>query len=85
MHILYQGNPFNEYLSISKGVYLSADLAFIFVNHLDDETMFLTNYYQMHTGKTAIVVKRDAIFLTESIAHQVGHILGAGHGPDSSK
>ena len=47
--------------------------------------MFLTNYYQMHNGKTAIVVKRDAIFLTESIAHQVGHILGAGHGPDSSK
>ena len=47
--------------------------------------MFLTNYYQMHTGKTAIVVKRDAIFLTEAIAHQVGHVLGAGHGHDSSK
>ena len=85
MHILNQGNPFNEYLSIFKGVFLSADLAFIFVNHLDDETMFLTNYYKMHTGKTAIVVKRDAIFLTEAIAHQVGHVLGAGHGFDSSK
>ena len=47
--------------------------------------MFLTNYYKMHTGKTAIVVKRDAIFLTEAIAHQVGHVLGAGHGFDSSK
>ena len=47
--------------------------------------MFLTNYYQMHTGKTAIVVKRDAIFLTEAIAHQVGHVLGAGHGNDKSK
>ena len=85
MQIVNQGSPFSEHHSLFQGVFLSADLVFIFVNHLDDETMFLTNYYKMHTGKTAIVVKRDAIFLTEAIAHQVGHVLGAGHGHDSSK
>ena len=66
-------------------VFLSADLALIFVNHLNEETLFLTNYYKMAEGFTGIVIKRDAIFLTERIAHEIGHVLGAGHPPDPSK
>ena len=39
----------------------------------------------MAEGFTGIVIKRDAIFLTERIAHEIGHVLGAGHPPDPSK
>ena len=53
------------------------------MNHLDTETMFLTNYYKMGAGLTAIVVKRDAIFVTEQLAHEIGHVLGAGHNHDT--
>ena len=39
----------------------------------------------MAEGLTGIVIKRDAIFLTEQIAHEIGHVLGAGHPPDKSQ
>ena len=64
---------------------MSADLVFVYVNHLDDDTLFLTDYYKIYNNRTAIIIKRDAIFLTEEIAHAIGHVLGAGHGHDKSK
>ena len=64
---------------------MSADLVFVYVNHLDDDTLFLTDYYKLYNNRTAIIIKRDAIFVTEEIAHAIGHVLGAGHGHDKSK
>ena len=57
----------------------------MYVNHLDDDTLFLTDYYKLYNNRTAIIIKRDAIFVTEEIAHAIGHVLGAGHGHDKSK
>ena len=80
----YVNASYNEY-SLSKGFALSADLVFVYVNHLDDDTLFLTDYYKIYNNRTAIIIKRDGIFLTEEIAHAIGHVLGAGHGHDKSK
>ena len=66
-------------------VFLTADLVFVYINHLDADTLFLTDYYKIHTNHTAVIIKRDAIFLQEMLAHEIGHVLGAGHAYDPSK
>ena len=35
--------------------------------------------YQMHLGKTGVMIRHDGIFDKQLLAHEVGHVLGAGH------
>ena len=67
------------------GITKGADLTLIFVDELNEETLFMSNNYKIADKKTTILIKRDALFATENIAHEIGHVLGAGHGPDISK
>ena len=43
-----------------------------------------TTSYQMHLGKTGLMIRFDALFDRRLLAHLVGHVLGAGHNPDPS-
>ena len=76
---------YNEINILFPAVFLTADLVFVYINHLDADTLFLTDYYKIHTNHTAVIIKRDAIFLQEMLAHEIGHVLGAGHAYDPSK
>ena len=69
------------FLKISE-TRVSADLALVFVDNLSEDNLFLTKYWEMDSRQTTVIIKRDALFLTEEIAHEIGHILGAGHNPD---
>ena len=35
--------------------------------------------YQMHTGTSGVVIRFDGLFDQYLLAHEVGHVLGAGH------
>ena len=67
---------------LKKDVKESADLTLVFVDNLNENTLGLSYYYQIAEGKTVILMKNEALFATENIAHEIGHVLGAGHGPD---
>ena len=69
----------------SKDITEGADLTLVFMDELNDETNAMSYDYEMADNKTTILIKRDALFATEHIAHEIGHVLGAGHGPDISK
>ena len=60
-------------------------MTLVFMDELNEETNALSYDYEMADNKTTILIKRDALFATENIAHEIGHVLGAGHGPDISK
>ena len=60
-------------------------MTLVFMDELDEETPSMSYHYQMADNKTTILIKRDALFATENIAHEIGHVLGASHGPDISK
>jgi predicted Zn-dependent protease len=68
-----------------KDITKGADLTLVFMDELNKETMAMSYYYKMADKKTTILIKREALFATENIAHEIGHVLGAGHGPDISK
>ena len=68
-----------------KDITKGADLTLVFMDELNEETMVMSYYYKMADKKTTILIKSDALFATENIAHEIGHVLGAGHGPDISK
>ena len=55
------------------------------MDELNEETPSMSYIHGMADNKTTILIKRDALFATEHIAHEIGHVLGAGHGPDISK
>ena len=55
------------------------------MDELNEETPAMSLYYRMADNQTTILIKRDALFATEIIAHEIGHVLGAGDGPDISK
>ena len=69
----------------SKDITEGADLTLVFMDALNEETLSMSYYYKMADKNTTILIKRDALFATENIAHEIGHVLGAGHGPDISK
>ena len=69
----------------SKDITEGADLTLVFMDELNEETNAMSYDYEMADNKTTILIKRDALFATEHIAHEIGHVLGAGHGPDISK
>ena len=60
-------------------------MTLVFMDELDEETMAMSYYYKVADNKTTILIRGDALFATENIAHEIGHVLGAGHGPDISK
>ena len=68
-----------------KDITKGADLTLVYMDELDEETPSISYYNKMADKKTTILIKRDALFATENIAHEIGHVLGAGHGPDISK
>ena len=68
-----------------KDITKGADLTLVFMDELNEETLSMSYYYKMADKNTTILIKRDALFATEIIAHEIGHVLGAGHGPDISK
>ena len=55
------------------------------MDELNEETLGMSYHYKMADKKTTILIKRDALFATENIAYEIGHVLGAGQGPDISK
>ena len=69
----------------SKDITEGADLTLVFMDKLNEETNAMSYDYEMADNKTTILIKSDALFATEHIAHEIGHVLGAGHGPDISK
>ena len=69
----------------SKDITEGADLTLVFMDELNEETNAMSYDYEMTDNRTTILIKRDALFATEHIAHEIGHVLGAGHGPDISK
>ena len=54
-----------------------------FVHELDQNT--LSYPYEMHENKTVVLVKWTSMFEVYDIAHEIGHVLGAGHTPDPCK
>ena len=68
-----------------KDITKGADLTLVFMDELNEATMAMNYYYKMADKKTTILIKKDTLFATENIAHEIGHVLGAGHGPDISK
>ena len=60
-------------------------MTLVFMDELNEETPSMSYIHGMADNKTTILIKRDALFATENIAHEIGHVLGAGHGPDISK
>ena len=69
----------------SKDITEGADLTLVFMDELNEETPSMSYIHGMADNKTTILIKRDALFATENIAHEIGHVLGASHGPDISK
>ena len=60
-------------------------MTLVFMDELNEETPSMSYHYRMANKQTTILIKRDALFATENIAHEIGHVLGASHGPDISK
>ena len=60
-------------------------MTLVFIDELNEETLSMSYYYKMADKKTTILIKREALFATEIIAHEIGYVLGAGYGPDISK
>ena len=60
-------------------------MTLVYMDELNEETPSMSYYNKMADKKTTILIKRDALFATENIAHEIGHVLGASHGPDISK
>ena len=60
-------------------------MTLVFMDELNEETPAMSYHYRMANNQTTILIKRDALFATENIAHEIGHVLGAGDGPDISK
>ena len=59
---------------------LSNDLLIAVVHEMEYNTMGFP--YAMHQNKSVIIVKSTHLFEIYDIAHELGHILGAGHTPD---
>ena len=70
-----------EYFSVQR---ISNDLLIAFVHELDGYNI-LSYPYQMHNNKSVVIVSDMAAFEIYDIAHEVGHVLGAGHTPDPGK
>ena len=72
-------------MNYTKDITKGADLTLIFLDELDEEHLTMSIFYKMADNKTTILIRGDALFATENIAHEIGHVLGASHGPDISK
>ena len=73
------------YVSYNKDITKGADLTLVFLDELNEETLTMSYHYKMADNKTTVLIRGDALFATENIAHEIGHVLGASHGPDISK
>ena len=52
-----------------------------FVKHLSNKRKLGTAYqYRMHIGKTGALISIHGALSPDTVAHEIGHILGAQHG-----
>ena len=62
----------------------SNDIAIVFVTHLGKSTSGKAYKYKIHAGKTGTLIRAEASLGTKTVAHEVGHLLGASHGFDKN-
>lgn len=59
----------------------SSDLLIAFVQELEDTTT-ISYPYRLDEKIAAVIVRSSSVFEVYDIAHEIGHVLGAGHTPD---
>ena len=66
----------NDFLSDQR---LGSDLLIAFQDNVQYRTMGFP--YAMHLNKSVVVVRSTSLFEVYDIAHEIGHVFGAGHTP----
>ena len=79
--------PTGKHISLGKYFFVSLeervtnDLLIVFVRNLDGQDT-ISYPYGFPEGKSVVIVDSTSFLETYDIAHEIGHVLGAGHTPD---
>ena len=82
MFLFPLGNIFpGEVIFCSLEERVTNDLLIVFVRNLDGQDT-ISYPYGFPEGKSVVIVDSTSFLETYDIAHEIGHVLGAGHTPD---
>ena len=83
MFLFPLGNIFpwavKKFVSLEERV--TNDLLIVFVRNLDGQDT-ISYPYGFPEGKSVVIIDSTSFLETYDIAHEIGHVLGAGHTPD---